>query len=263
MIAFLIMSFINKLSIFKAISFMSQPIVDFCKLMLADYNTIIGNFMKLVDIPDILERYQLEVITQDEIWGKGSATASAIMKSYFKEDDGRETEVGIRVREFATNLTALGGLMHRLNDYALANKQDVKVLIARCFNLNSAEKQSLQDSNEANISGRLGIKGMSLIIMVACKQGELVFKYKGNKCEIVQSLGYLSDPSAISEECESLDIYSVRETTDLVNALSRCARFTAGVIDVFLSESKELSKSPETPQLDKKVPKGGMGLGGG
>lgn len=263
MIAFLLMSFIDKLSIFKAGFLMNKPVVDFCNLMSADYNTIMESFRELNDIQGILERYQEEVIALEERWGKNSRTASWQMKSYFREDDGSETEVGLRVRKFITNLAALGGLTRRLNDYALANKQDIKVLISRCFNLSLAEKQSLENSNEANISGRLDIKGMSLIILVICKQSELVFKYRGIKLEIAQSLGYQSDPSMISEECGSLDIHSVDEIANAIDALKRCTRFTAGVVDVLLGKSEEFNKKPETPQLDNKIPNGGMKLSGG
>lgn len=264
MIGLLISSIVNNLSIFKAINFLIRPVVEFCNLVSADYFSIMKDLGDLEDIGNLLDRYQKEIVTLNEMHAGNRKAIAQEIKPFFHLEDGSPNRAGVAIQEFATKLAALGVLMHRINDYSLSNKLDIKPLISRCFHLTLAEKQSLEKSNEANISRGLGIKGMSLIIVVSCKEGELVLKHGGGNCEIIQSFGYVAEPSAIIEECNGLHLEEdTKDINKLADALLYCTKFTAGVINLLIGTNDRLNKTLGTPQLDNGKPKGGITLGGG
>lgn len=252
MISSLIAALMTKISVFKGLNFLGKGLVEFIKLMNSDFGQIVKTLNALsVEISHPAK--EDEVFTIGRVFKEyhtfRQENEPKDWSSYFYYDE-ESKKLRYLVEEFAKSIFSMGIVIQTINHYCAEKKSDLKGALSDSLNLNYLERKSLQKDDEANISSRLGIEGMTLILVVACQRASLIFKYNGT----TQEIGL--ERKEIDEDCKYSNLMSITGADDVVEALATCPHFISVFVDHVLTFTGEDLKKLEGPLLGGDQSKG-------
>lgn len=261
MIGFILQVILSKLNIFKGLSFISKTALEFTNLLLADFDKIIEGIQANSEVENTLKAFddEFKYFVEEERCSRHQALLR--INGNLFNNEGEPTEHSERIRNLATQITALGAFVSRVNDYHIgnnANKFTTERNISKIFRLNIKESSSLINGGTTNVSNRLGIKGMSLILTLVSGQLFLTLKYHG----VEQELNYIPAPKDGDLECDDSLMDMDMSDAKVAYALKHCTQFIAGIVNMLLSEDRGQEKGLEGSQLANSKPKGGLERGG-
>lgn len=261
--------FFKALSVGKPLSFLTKIVSELSELLSDDLDMTFADLRRFKSVMDTLSL--CESIKRNALY---SSTPGRDLFEIRKVlgTRGAKTEAGEEIEAFATRLVALGCVLGVMNSYAFEKKVNLNTLLSHIFKLTLDERRSLEKNGETNISDRLGIDGMSLILIHSCNVASLIFKCtvhysdsyeKTLSSTITQVIESINKPYEINDACQELISKKFDEASDYYQALANCTKFAAEMSEKILGHlNGKGNKKPENPQPDKQIPKGGMSLGG-
>lgn len=252
MIALLLKALVSKISVFKGLSFLSKALIEFVRFMSNDFSAIIEGIKQNQEIEKVLTgylTYKRDIL--DNYGGERNSKNNIkyYLRAYFTESE-ESMQFGKVIENFGCSLISMGLVIQTINEYCAQNKAEIKGVLSDSLRLTYSERKSLQKDDEANISSRLGIKGMTLTLVVACHRASLILKFDGK----TQEIG-LKDNDVISD-CQHSDLLSLRGAEDLIEAWADCPEFIMSIVDYIIKLSDADIMKLGTPQLGEQTTKG-------